>query len=131
MVFDKIIEVAQKYYPERLNMQRSVFRNINGEETMNLEEIYQNVIDGQAPAVQAGVQTALAEGIAADVVLKKALIAAINGPAVGFGITMTLPMDIRLASENARMGFVFNKLLNLVFILHADFQINMARRRFQ
>ncbi len=37
----------------------------------------------------------------------KPLIAAINGPAVGFGITMTLPMDIRLASENARMGFVF------------------------
>ncbi|MFP3898805.1 MAG: crotonase/enoyl-CoA hydratase family protein [Dehalococcoidia bacterium] len=39
--------------------------------------------------------------------MKKPLIAAINGPAVGFGITMTLPMDIRLASDNARMGFVF------------------------
>lgn len=39
--------------------------------------------------------------------MKKPLIAAINGSAVGFGITMTLPMDIRLASENARMGFVF------------------------
>ncbi len=39
--------------------------------------------------------------------MKKPLIAAINGPAVGFGITMTLPMDIRLASKNARMGFVF------------------------
>lgn len=39
--------------------------------------------------------------------MKKPLIAAINGPAVGFGITMTLPMDIRLASEDARMGFVF------------------------
>lgn len=39
--------------------------------------------------------------------MKKPLIAAINGPAVGFGITMTLPMDIRLASENAKMGFVF------------------------
>jgi enoyl-CoA hydratase/carnithine racemase len=37
----------------------------------------------------------------------KPLIAAINGPAVGVGITMTLPMDIRLASERARMGFVF------------------------
>lgn len=41
--------------------------------------------------------------------MKKPLIAAINGPAVGFGITMTLPMDIRLASENARMGFVFTR----------------------
>ncbi len=37
----------------------------------------------------------------------KPLIAAINGPAVGIGITMTLPMDIRLASTSARMGFVF------------------------
>ena len=38
---------------------------------------------------------------------EKPMIAAINGPAVGVGITMTLPMDIRLASESARMGFVF------------------------
>jgi len=37
----------------------------------------------------------------------KPVIAAINGPAVGVGITMTLPMDIRLAAEGARMGFVF------------------------
>ena len=38
---------------------------------------------------------------------RKPVIAAINGPAVGIGITMTLPMDIRLASTKARMGFVF------------------------
>jgi enoyl-CoA hydratase/carnithine racemase len=37
----------------------------------------------------------------------KPVIAAINGPAVGIGVTMTLPMDIRLASENAKFGFVF------------------------
>jgi enoyl-CoA hydratase/carnithine racemase len=39
--------------------------------------------------------------------MKKPVIAAINGPAVGFGITLTLPMDIRLASSAARIGFVF------------------------
>src|ERR1700760_1013193 len=38
---------------------------------------------------------------------KKPVIAAINGPAVGVGATMTLPMDVRLAAEEARIGFVF------------------------
>ncbi len=41
--------------------------------------------------------------------MRKPVIAAINGPAVGFGITMTLPMDIRIASTSARMGFVFSR----------------------
>ena len=39
----------------------------------------------------------------------KPIIAAINGPAVGVGITMTLPMDIRIASTQARIGFVFSR----------------------
>src|SRR3984893_6877753 len=38
---------------------------------------------------------------------RKPGIAAINGPAVGVGATMTLPMDVRLAADDARMGFVF------------------------
>jgi enoyl-CoA hydratase/carnithine racemase len=37
----------------------------------------------------------------------KPVIAEIKGPAVGVGVTMTLPMDIRLASEDAKFGFVF------------------------
>ena|SRR5437867_3412291 len=41
--------------------------------------------------------------------MKKPVIAAINGPAVGFGVTMTLPMDIRIAATTARLGFVFTR----------------------
>lgn len=38
---------------------------------------------------------------------KKPLIAAINGSAVGVGLTMTLPMDVRFVAEGAKLGFVF------------------------
>ena len=40
---------------------------------------------------------------------RKPVIGAINGPGVGVGVTMTLPMDIRIASETARFGFVFSR----------------------
>lgn len=40
----------------------------------------------------------------------KPVIAAINGAAVGIGATMTLPMDVRIASQRARIGFVFGRL---------------------
>lgn len=38
---------------------------------------------------------------------RKPIIAAVNGPAVGVGVTMTLAMDLRIAAENAKFGFVF------------------------
>lgn len=41
--------------------------------------------------------------------MHKPVIGAINGPAVGIGATMTLPMDFRLASEAAKIGFVFTR----------------------
>jgi enoyl-CoA hydratase/carnithine racemase len=40
---------------------------------------------------------------------RKPVIAAINGHAVGIGITMTLPMDMRIVAEDAKIGFVFAK----------------------
>ncbi|WP_088006052.1 enoyl-CoA hydratase-related protein [Indiicoccus explosivorum] len=41
--------------------------------------------------------------------MKKPIIAAINGAAVGIGLTMTLPMDIRILQQDAKIGFVFGR----------------------
>ncbi len=41
--------------------------------------------------------------------LRKPVVAAVNGPAVGIGATRTLPMDVRIAAESARFGFVFTR----------------------
>jgi enoyl-CoA hydratase/carnithine racemase len=57
--------------------------------------------DGEVPRDGGGVVTLRIFGST------KPVIAAINGPAVGVGITMTLPMDVRLAAEGAKIGFVF------------------------
>jgi len=62
------------------------------------------------PAIRDGVRDTGGRVTLAIYDCKKPVIAAINGAAVGIGATMTLAMDIRLASEKARMGFVFGKL---------------------
>lgn len=62
------------------------------------------------PAIRDGVRDTGGRVTLAIFNCKKPVIAAINGAAVGIGATMTLAMDIRMASEKARIGFVFGKL---------------------
>jgi enoyl-CoA hydratase/carnithine racemase len=62
------------------------------------------------PIIEAGVRDTGGQLTLAIFDCKKPVIAAINGAAVGIGATMTCAMDIRLASDKARIGFVFNKI---------------------
>ncbi len=62
------------------------------------------------PAIHDGVRDTGGRVTLAIYNCTKPVIAAINGPAVGIGATMTLAMDVRLASEKARIGFVFGKI---------------------
>jgi enoyl-CoA hydratase/carnithine racemase len=62
------------------------------------------------PEILAGVRDTGGRVSLAIYACTKPVIAAINGAAVGIGATMTLPMDVRLASDSARIGFVFGRL---------------------
>ena len=62
------------------------------------------------PAMIAGVRDTGGRVVLAIYESKKPVIGAINGAAVGIGATMTLPMDFRLASRTAKIGFVFGRL---------------------
>jgi len=62
------------------------------------------------PAIVGGVRNTGGRVSLAVYDCKKPIIAAINGAAVGIGATMTLPMDVRLASDKARIGFVFGRI---------------------
>lgn len=64
----------------------------------------------EEPAIERGVRDTGGQLTLAIYDCKKPVIAAINGAAVGIGATMTCAMDIRFASEHARVGFVFNKI---------------------
>jgi enoyl-CoA hydratase/carnithine racemase len=62
------------------------------------------------PSIRDGVRDTGGRVTLAVHALRKPVIAAINGPAVGIGATMTLAMDVRMASPQARIGFVFGRL---------------------
>lgn len=62
------------------------------------------------PLIEAGVRDTGGQLALTIFDCKKPVIAAINGAAVGIGATMLCAMDIRLASEQARFGFVFNRI---------------------
>ena len=62
------------------------------------------------PAIEEGVRDTGGQLTLAIFECKKPVIAAINGAAVGIGATISCAMDIRLVSEAARVGFVFNKI---------------------
>ncbi len=62
------------------------------------------------PAIVRGVRDSGGRVVLAIYECLKPVIGAINGAAVGIGATMTLPMDVRLAAANAKIGFVFGRL---------------------
>lgn len=62
------------------------------------------------PAIARGVRDTGGRVALAMLDCLKPIVGAINGAAVGIGATMTLPMDFRLASSKARIGFVFGRL---------------------
>jgi len=72
-----------------------------------LEDMTERLDD---PAIFHGVRDTGGRVVLSIFDCKKPVIGAINGAAVGIGATMTLPMDIRLASEKARIGFVFGRI---------------------
>jgi enoyl-CoA hydratase/carnithine racemase len=91
-------------------MDLSVAGNVFGlDETLQptLEDMTQRLDD---PQVVAGVRDTGGRVALRIFACPKPVIAAINGAAVGIGATMTLPMDIRIASDKARIGFVFGKI---------------------
>jgi enoyl-CoA hydratase/carnithine racemase len=89
-----------------LSVDGNVF-GLNEALTPTMEDMDKRLDD---PEIVAGVRDLGGRVTLAIYDCNKPVIAAINGSAVGIGATMTCAMDIRLAAEHARIGFVFNKI---------------------
>ena len=89
-----------------LNIDGNVF-GLNEELKPTIEDMRERSEDED---IIRGVRDAGGRVVLAMYECKKPIIGAINGAAVGIGATMTCAMDIRLASEKAKVGFVFNKI---------------------
>ena len=89
-----------------LSVEGNVF-GLNEDLQPTMEDMEQRLDD---PEIVKGVRDTGGMVVLAIYDCNKPVIAAINGAAVGIGATMTCAMDIRLASDHARIGFVFNKI---------------------
>ena len=76
-------------------------------QTPQLRDMHERLDD---PSIVKGVRDTGGRVTLAIFNCTKPVVGAINGAAVGIGATMTLAMDVRLASEKARIGFVFGKI---------------------
>ena len=91
-------------------MDLSVAGNVFGlDESLN-PSLAEQAARWDDPAIVNGVRDTGGRVALAAFECKKPVIAAINGAAVGIGATMTLAMDVRLASDKARIGFVFGRI---------------------
>ena len=89
-----------------LNIDGNVF-GLNEDLKPTIEDMRERSEDEE---IIRGVRDAGGRVVLAMYECKKPIIGAINGAAVGIGATMTCAMDIRLASQKAKVGFVFNKI---------------------
>lgn len=89
-----------------LSVEGNVF-GLDESQTPTLDDMHGRLDD---PAIFAGVRDTGGRVTLAIHACRKPVVGAINGAAVGIGATMTLAMDFRLASEKARIGFVFGRL---------------------
>ena len=89
-----------------LSIDGNVF-GLDESQAPSLQDMHERIDD---PAIHRGVRDTGGRVALAMFACRKPIVGAINGAAVGIGATMTLPMDFRIASEKARIGFVFGRL---------------------